>query len=589
MGNDNVAEFWQTDGSNKGTQRLLRVPFGEYENYAPPFEFAGQVYFFGVTDANNPYRVANAHNPAAALWRTDGTVAGTQPVALPHIPNAYDRLGPYALLNDKLLFVSSKNWPDTQQANWLEVVDATQPGKIEAVTLGQFERITLFARQGENLGQGPLFFAVHDQLWQTDGTPAGTRPMGDFGLPAPAASDYNPGGIYWTGTLPVRLDNGTQLLTYSDQPTSQGDALWVIDTSAKLQRLANINPMPGNSKISNLTPTGKGWYFLKDDTALWYSDGTAKGTVPVKGLAENQKPQPAYASSVAFRDQYYVLTQSDTEKTINLWRAENGQATRMHSWPKPTGGYATGKHLYAGDKHLYLLDDTQENGWQLFSSDGTNLEDTPILQGDAANKTRFVSLTGLEEGFLYTLESLNPITGGVANPTRTLWYYDHASKQTSAIPYPFTADQLYNVTFHNIQGKVYALQAVANGSTYQLLAFDPARKSLVQAGSFAAGDPLVTTWATSNGFFFLWSNPQQGDQLWFMDVGKQPIKAQWVKQFDPDISVELTHLDGGQYLYLNSKKRTDADMSGDANTLWVTDGTPAGTRELVRGVEISYY
>lgn len=108
----NGTELWRTDGTANGT-RLVKdlAPGSGHSIFLDVAAAAGKVFFSG---------------PEGALWASDGTAAGTAPLA--------DSSG---------VTVPSSNW----------VVGA----------------------------QSQVFFVQGTQLWRSDGTPAGTRAVGPFG------------------------------------------------------------------------------------------------------------------------------------------------------------------------------------------------------------------------------------------------------------------------------------------------------------------------------------------------------------------------------------------------------------------------
>ena len=139
---------------------------------------------------------------------------------------------------------------------------------------------------------GTLFFAAFDpkhgeELWKSDGTEAGTVLVKDIN-PGPASS--SPGGFANIG--------GTVFFSALDPLV--GDELWKTDgTPEGTVLVADISPGPGSSCSSAgsscpgrlINVNGTLFFFAKEPAhgdELWKSDGTAAGTVLVKG----HQPRP---------------------------------------------------------------------------------------------------------------------------------------------------------------------------------------------------------------------------------------------------------------------------------------------------------
>ncbi len=118
-----------------------------------------------------------------------------------------------------------------------------------------------------------LFFAGADRkLWISDGTPAGTRQVGnvlfDDGLPKSTSTPVAVGGkLFFIGN------------------DGSGDReLWVSDgTDASTHRVKDINPA-GSASPAYMARLGGGLMFAANTNQLWKSDGTEAGTVLLKDL-----------------------------------------------------------------------------------------------------------------------------------------------------------------------------------------------------------------------------------------------------------------------------------------------------------------
>src|SRR6185312_14069009 len=134
---------------------------------------------------------------------------------------------------------------------------------------------------------GQLYFANSEpghgvELWRSDGTAAGTQPVGDL----------NPGRA---GSYPGNLTVVDGALYFSGVSSQGESALWSSNgTAAGTNVVANVGPeVTGGAFVGSIAHAsavaGGTLFFAADDgtdgTALWKSDGTSAGTKKVKVLA----------------------------------------------------------------------------------------------------------------------------------------------------------------------------------------------------------------------------------------------------------------------------------------------------------------
>ncbi|MDD5393887.1 MAG: hypothetical protein PHE17_12785 [Thiothrix sp.] len=228
MGQHDPDEWWRTDLTDAGTQRLLSVPLmnGEWKEAPHLFSF-GQYAYYMAMDGIRP----------AGLWQTDGTAAGTKALLeskggqyngdsgqdWPAIPV------PFVVRGDKLIFPTfSQHSPYSRQYSQLWSLSSTHADKL--VLLGEFMNPMLL-RPHEADHSSPLYFSTEHERWQTDGTPAGTKVVGIDPLRTrwKAHEWKDSEGI---GTpFPLNTTPPTWLVTYDDP--QHGWELWVTDSTLK--------------------------------------------------------------------------------------------------------------------------------------------------------------------------------------------------------------------------------------------------------------------------------------------------------------------------------------------------------------------
>ncbi len=248
--------LWSTDGSLAGTVEAPQVSPGSL------VAMGGRIWFLGQ-DRN-----------VLGLWSTDGTDAGTRLVK---------RLDPgYLWLltasGSRLFFMTG----DESGEMWTS--DGTARGTLHLKTFFEsdhdfFPRVTNFFVPD---GTGAVVFAaVKDSnvvdLWRSDGTRAGTRPLTRF----PTASL----GSYFSPKL--RQDQlaiaGSRIFFVADDGIS-GPRLW--SSRGWLTSTAPVSgcsgPCPAVLPDSALVPLGERVVFAGRDLAHgaepWVSDGTGAGT-----------------------------------------------------------------------------------------------------------------------------------------------------------------------------------------------------------------------------------------------------------------------------------------------------------------------
>jgi ELWxxDGT repeat protein len=255
--------LWTSDGTPSGTEEVHRFSESSHcplSNASPDgtVTVAGRLAFFCAYDAEH----------GDELWRTDGTVAGTQIAAdLVEGPVSSSPISLTAFGDDVALFISR----DGQLELWSS--DGTASGTVQATKIPTDQRVGPIAVSGSR-----LFFisttADGSVLWSSDGTPSGTAQL--------SLGPYAHGGDLTPGPA------GS--VFYSAYEKRTGDELWRSDGTAAGTRLVkDIAPGRGrrgfgpSSAPGNLTPGSEGELYFTAiaptrGRELWQSDGTRRGT-----------------------------------------------------------------------------------------------------------------------------------------------------------------------------------------------------------------------------------------------------------------------------------------------------------------------
>lgn len=272
------------------------------------------VYLNDAVDLNGTLYFLS--DSSAALWKSDGTPAGTKPVyqaaVIPDPPSDPVRLRSLIVFNDGLFFVGF----DAEHGYELWKSDGTTAGTV------LFNDIVAGPASSGPGGltdlNGTLLFSISTptsprtrQLWRSDGTPAGTTPLVVDGL-QPSSYTFVTGNTMFFTDLDQHLwktdgtAEGTMLVSdaftevggfavmqntlyFKAYDRQHGDELWKSDgTPSGTMLVRDIDPGPGSAVFSYVVATEQRVFFIVqimvDVYELWQSDGTEAGTTKVTDL-----------------------------------------------------------------------------------------------------------------------------------------------------------------------------------------------------------------------------------------------------------------------------------------------------------------
>jgi trimeric autotransporter adhesin len=258
-------ELWKSDGTLAGTQLVKDLNVGSASSRPRKLTNVNNTLFFFADDGTTGFE----------LWKSDGTTAGTVRVKDIHVgsgsslDNNIDLLDPQLInLNGSLYFRANDG---SGYGLWRS--DGTEAGTVLVKNISPSNLTNV---------SGTLYLQGCDgisgcELWRSDGTEAGTTLVKDI-----SASNLT----NVSGTLYFRASATGDNFCCG---TNRDMELWKSDgTEAGTVRVKDINPGLGGAYPGWLANVNGTLYFRathpSTGSELWKSDGTAAGTVPIKDI-----------------------------------------------------------------------------------------------------------------------------------------------------------------------------------------------------------------------------------------------------------------------------------------------------------------
>lgn len=358
----------RTDGTVAGTQTLAMLP---YSGSAVAVRAAGQCYL-----------LLSKFGGGWSLWASDGTPAGTTELSVDNGASAYTLVA-----TADAVYFSDRNFSQNRVRVLRSSVAAPQPQLVKEFA-GNGHRIDAIRTVGDAL----LFFHglgsnATDALYLSDGTSAGTRVV----FPLEPGQSFRttalypvPGGVVFNAWDELkRLDLTTGAVT-------QGPDSDVFS--------------PDDSVLMGGARLGRGRDAQTGDE-LWRSDGTRAGTGRVADILAATADgmldggwEPGRASSVLVGDVLVFTNASDPTDELPLrariWRSD-GTAAGTHALPRSAysdGSTATIARL--GDGVVFAVGGWSFVPYEIYRTDAALSATTLLAGGIAAFVNMQTSLDG---------------------------------------------------------------------------------------------------------------------------------------------------------------------------------------------------
>lgn len=415
-----------------------------------------------------------------------------------------------------------------------------------------------------------LLFSARDvdhgfEYWTSDGTAAGTKLLADLS-PGPNSS-----------APAAKIVYKNQLLFVAEDGTS-GRELWTTDGTASGTRLVKDIAAGSASSSPNYFVTFGNAVYFSAANALWKTDGTSDGTVKVASVparnltvAGSQLFFEGFTSTANWEPWVSDGTESGTRMIVDL---RPGTAAAFDTKLSASGATALGNRV------LFIADDGV-HGRELWISDGTVggthlvYDSNPGTSGPWDNLLFFtatiggrVFFTGWDAQHGYELWSTDGTEAG------TSLFYDVIPGTESSTPALTQAgDKIYFRIFPSASSDRLW---VTDGSTTGTHLVGPASPT---TAIFVSADPV---WPVGDKLYFAGSTRLAGTEPWVTDGTDSGTRM--ILNIGPDRAPSSTPLRltvAGNYVYFYAVGDSIAPSGFNTSSLWRSDGTEAGTVELL--------
>ncbi|HXU34026.1 MAG TPA: ELWxxDGT repeat protein [Thermoanaerobaculia bacterium] len=563
-------DLWQSDGTAAGTAPFVHLADGAATALTRPVGAAALGPLPGGQRLYFPNFLVGGDS---GVWESDGTAAGTRPVrALPEASRVFcsERSDLPRVAAGGLVVSLSGAGDGTDCEPWLAAegvarpISDLAPGPEGSFPYGfiRIGPVTLFAATVPGLGE---------ELWRTDGTAAGTFLLGDA----------NPGD---ESAHPVFLGDLGGEAYYSECDAAAGCELWATDGAAgSLRRVADLTPGPESSDLMAVGVAGGRLWFKAFNTV----GGSKLWTIDAAGTLDSIATLGAGGD---FRTPFASVG------PLAVFGADLGEGlgTELAVSDGTSAGTQTLRDLLGRDASSFPDQLTPAAGRVLFTAtDDTHGNEVWRTDGTGAGTGLVADLT--PAGAPYDGASfLAPTATGVAlqAPDGSI---RHARARAGGIDFLFRPDGEFPGAGFGFRrgGKAHFIVSAGDfpQSTLELWQVDGRPTGSRELAEIARFRPVVGYQVTvaadpAGGRAFLLPVNTDGkvgdifDGLWITDGTLAGTRRAVPEPCAPCSEVRAGDAivgPGGQFFYVI------VDIVGRFAQLWVSDGTPAGTKKLHEG------
>ena len=536
--------LWKTDGTVAGTTPLTTLP-------GPPSMGAEAL----AVGASLFFAAPGAQMEGLELWKTDGTPGGTSRVKDIAPGLAGSNPARLTAFGDSLLFFADATGAGAYQ---MFTSDGTDPGTIPLTSFASPPDGVEPYGPGITVAGAFAFFtaSVRQNLWQTDGTAAGTH-----------VTKILPSSTYHASPFPLG-DLGGRLLFTADVSQFGTRTLFSTDGTDVGTKALTCDGCANNGGIASFK--GRAYFASSDpagDTELWSTDGTSEGTALLKDLWPGRSSSPD-GFLVAGSN---LLFSASGPAGVELWKSDGtADGTALVKDIKPGAGSSSPTSLTALGCPVVFFADDGVHGAELWVSDGTETGTSLVkdIRPGAASSAVGGPIFRLGSQVFF---AANDGTSGTelwksdGTPSGTIQVKDLAIGAPGSVPFGFC----------ELDGALFFFARAASGSwgLWRSNGSDAGTQLVSAITSDGAQQPEPHDLVAMKGRLFFGANDGiAGDELWTSDgtgpgthllVDIQPGRAS-------SLPLYLINVDGILYFA--------ADDGIHGQELWQSDGTAAGTR-----------
>lgn len=312
---------------------------------------AGSSPFGFVTSGDLAYFSASDGAHGSELWRSDGTAAGTWMVKDITPGAAGTPIEPILAINGTLFSLVYGGDPATTRTVELWRSDGTAAGTVPLGQVGAWSSSEVCSFSVSPFGENLLITKRADTI----------KPCND----SVTVHSGLAGGALWSksgrGSETTTL-SGRSYFFFSSQDANTPSGLWA--SAATPAGIAHVDPLPTNGWIRQLHPGDGAFYFTSveldqqgsQSSTLWKSTGAPGGISMIKEFPDDQV---IYSSAVLSQSLIFVVAGTYLTKTQELWRSDGTPAStqlirRLASAPQGVGlNWITSHIVRVGDQLVF--------------------------------------------------------------------------------------------------------------------------------------------------------------------------------------------------------------------------------------------